>query len=77
MNSVRSLFIGNLSPFVGENHLVELFSHYGPVHMVRIIRDKNTKESLCYGFVEFASSEEAENIRIRLDGVEFYGQNIK
>lgn len=73
----RSLFIGNLSPFVGENHLIGLFSHYGPVQMIRIIRDKTTKESLCYGFVEFGSPEEAENIRIRLDGVEFYGQNLK
>ena len=73
----RSLFVGNLSPFVSENHLISLFSHHGPVQTIRIIRDKVTKESLCYGFVEFNTPEEAENIRICLDGVEFYGQNLK
>jgi hypothetical protein len=49
----RSLFCGNISPFVTEGLLYHIFASCGPVTACRIIKDTKTGESAKYGFVDF------------------------
>ncbi len=51
--SCRSLYIGNLHPYVTDNQLQDLFSTLGAVSEVKIIKDKATGMSAGYGFVKF------------------------
>jgi RNA recognition motif-containing protein len=37
-----------------------MFSNYGKVHKVKIIYDRITRESRCFGFVEMPNDEEAQ-----------------
>jgi polyadenylate-binding protein len=48
-----TLFVGDLSKSVYEQHLFDLFSKYGIVTHVEIKRDKLTLNNLGYGFVHF------------------------
>ena len=47
-----NIYIGNLPDDFDESELVELFEEYGDVKKARIIRDRNTKISRGFGFVE-------------------------
>ncbi len=47
-----NIYIGNLPDDFDEAELVELFEEYGSVKKARIIRDRNTKISRGFGFVE-------------------------
>ena len=53
-SSCRSLYIGNLHPYVTETQLQELFSSMGSVSEVKVIKDKATGMSAGYGFVKFS-----------------------
>ena len=52
-SSCRSLYIGNLQPYVSEPLLQEAFSAIGPVAEVKIIKEKSTGMSAGYGFVKY------------------------
>lgn len=54
-----NIFVSNISFKVRENALRELFSQYGKVERVKIIKDKETQRSKGYGFVEMPNDEEA------------------
>ncbi len=54
-----NIFVSNISFKVRENTLRELFSQYGTVERVKIIKDRDTQRSKGYGFVEMPSDEEA------------------
>ena len=65
----RSLWIGELENWMDENYISGNFSHYGyKVKTVKIIRDKNTKSVMGYGFVEFYTPEEAKEALNNLNG---------
>jgi RNA recognition motif-containing protein len=61
---------------VREQSLNELFSQYGEVTSVRIIKDKETRRSKGYGFVEMANDNEANAAIAALNGTEHYERNI-
>ena len=65
-----NIFISNISFKVREDSLTELFSQYGEVISVRIIKDKETKRSKGYGFVEMKNDSEAMNAINTLNGTE-------
>ena len=71
-----NIFISNISFKVRENALQELFSQYGEVTSVRIIKDKETRRSKGYGFVEMANDNEALAAINALNGTEHYERNI-
>jgi len=67
----KKLFVGNLSHCVSlteeTEQLKELFSSYGDVMHVNVIKGKR------FGFVEMSSPLEAERAKQELNGSEFKG----
>lgn len=61
-----TLFICKLNPITSEEGLKILFSRFGTVERVDLIRDKKTGESLCYGFIDFSKAAEAENAYLKM-----------
>lgn len=71
-----NIFVSNISFKVREQALSDLFSQYGQVTSVRIIKDKETRRSKGYGFVEMADDNEAQAAIDALNGTEHYERNI-
>ena len=54
-----------------------MFGEAGTVQSVTILEDRETGRSRGFGFVEMASSEDANNAIATLDGKEVDGRNLK
>jgi RNA recognition motif-containing protein len=56
----RKLYVGNLPYETGETELQDLFSQYGSVESVRVMRDMATGRARGFAFVEMGTDEEAQ-----------------
>ena len=54
-----NIYIGNLPRDLEEDELVEMFAEYGDVKCAKIIRDRHTKLSRGYGFIEMSDHDSA------------------
>ncbi|BFU19934.1 peptidyl prolyl cis-trans isomerase, putative [Entamoeba histolytica HM-1:IMSS-B] len=63
------LFICKMNPITNEEDLEEIFRKYGKIRSVEIIRDRKSKKSLGYGFIEFETKEGCENAYQKMDNV--------
>lgn len=63
-----NIFVSNLNFRIRERALAELFKPFGEVTKVRIIKDRETKKSKGYGFVEMPNEEEAKKAIEALNG---------
>ncbi len=72
-----NMYVGNLSYNVTEDDLKDLFSEFGEVVNVNIIKDKFSGQSKGFGFVEMPSNSEADKAIKALNGNELKGRNIK
>lgn len=72
-----SLFVGDLAQFCSEIELKALFSTYGEVSEVRIMRNSTTKKPLCYGFVTFVTTDGASDALKSLNNTPFHGRNLR
>eukprot|EP00741_Cyanophora_paradoxa_P022452 tig00021489_g21678.t1 len=57
-SGIKTLWIGDLEPYMDEAYLTQLFSQTEMIN-VKVIRDKLSGNMLGYGFIEFASHEAA------------------
>lgn len=64
--SETTLFVCKLHKRTTEDGLKIIFSRFGNVKSVDLIKDKKTGESLCYAFVDFEKKEEAENAFLKM-----------
>lgn len=71
-----NIFVSNISFKVREEALSELFAQYGEVSSVRIIKDKETRRSKGYGFVEMPNDNEGNAAINALNGTSHYERNI-
>jgi len=55
-----NIYVGNLSKDTSEDDLREAFGGFGDVATVRIVRDRATGESRCFGFVEMPDEAQAK-----------------
>ena len=62
------LYVGSLPYATTDAQLTELFSQHGTVTSARVIADKFTGQSRGFGFVEMATSEEAQRAIEALNG---------
>ena len=62
------LFICRLNPITQAKDLENIFGKFGPIKDCKIVRDKKTKQSLKYGFIEFEKIEDCEKAYLKMDG---------
>ncbi|MFA0115826.1 RNA recognition motif domain-containing protein [Vibrio sp. 10N.261.46.E11] len=55
--STKTLYVGNLPYKANESHVRELFSEYGEVFAVRLMKDKRTGKRRGFGFVVMTSND--------------------
>lgn len=72
-----TIYVGNISFKVKENDLESVFAEYGTVDSVKIIKDKISKKSKGYGFIEMDNESEVENAINSLNGKEVDGRALK
>lgn len=72
----KRLYIGNLSDEVTENDLTHNFSTIGKVVSVAIIKDKYSRQSKGFGFVEMETEDEAKKAIEQFNGGELQGKKI-
>lgn len=72
----NKLFVSNLLHGVTDQQLQEHFSKAGKVLLAKVIRDKDNLGK-GYGFVEMATSEEAEKAKATLNHTEIDGKKIE
>ncbi len=71
-----NIFVGNLPRQASEDDLRPLFEPFGKIMSVNVIKDKFTKESKGFGFVEMSKKSEGEAAVEALNGKELMGQKI-
>lgn len=55
-----NIYVGNLSTAITESRLQDLFSGYGTVSSVKVIKDRFTNEPRGFAFVEMETREAGE-----------------
>lgn len=75
--SENVLFICKLNSITHENDIKEIFSKYGKVVSVKIIKDKTSFKSLGYGFIEYERKEECELAYKEMNGAYIDDRRIK
>ncbi|KAJ0112027.1 hypothetical protein Patl1_01955 [Pistacia atlantica] len=71
------LFVAGLSSSVDEKSLKDAFSSFGDVEEVKIIYDKDTGRSRCFGFVHFSKENDAESAKSAMDGKALMGRPLR
>ena len=71
------LFIGSLSFSTSTERLRETFARVGTVESASVVTDRDTGRSRGFGFVEMATTEDANEAVARLNGSELDGRRIK
>lgn len=71
-----NIFVAKLSPQTSDYELEQAFSEFGQIKSARVIMDRETGNSKCYGFVEMFDEEEAKEAISTLDNSELDGNTI-
>jgi RNA recognition motif-containing protein len=71
-----NLFVARLHTSTTTKDLQKLFEHYGGVVSVKIILDRFTGKSKCYGFIEMPDNDEANEALKELNNAVFQGNVI-
>lgn len=70
------MYVSNLGFQTSEDDLRKLFEQFGQVSSAKVITDRDTGRSRGFGFVEMASSDEADKAMSKLNGSELEGRAI-
>lgn len=73
---MKKLFVGNLPPNTTEASLNALFSPYGTVRTIKLIKDLFSGQCKGFGFLEM-EGHEAKIAIAELDGKAFEGKHLK
>ncbi|KAF7638153.1 Peptidyl-prolyl cis-trans isomerase [Meloidogyne graminicola] len=63
------LFVCKLNPATSDEDLEIIFSRFGTILSCEVIRDRRTKSSLQYAFIEFETPEQCEKAFMKMDNV--------
>ena len=64
----KKLYVGNLPYSVDQSALEQAFAPFGTVESAVVINDRDTGRSKGFGFVEFASDDEAQRAIDEMNG---------
>ena len=71
-----NIYVGNLTFATNSADLEHLFSDHGEVTKAQVITDRDSGRSRGFGFVEMASSDEAQKAISALNGKDFDGRQL-
>ena len=71
---MKKMYVGNIPYNASEEDLRELFSEYGEIESLKIMKDQFTDRSKGFGFIEMASEEDAKKAIAALNGKDFKGK---
>jgi RNA recognition motif-containing protein len=71
------LYVGNLAKQVNDAQLNELATQFGTPVSAVVATERNNGDSKGFGFIEFASDDEAKAAITGLDGRDVHGQPLK
>ena len=71
-----NIYVGNLASDVSEEDLKNLFSEYGNITSVKVIKDMYSGTSKGFGFIELSNQTEAQKAITELNGKDFKGKSI-
>ncbi|SON51389.1 RNA recognition motif domain-containing protein [Vibrio tapetis] len=74
--ATTTLYVGNLPYKANESHVRQLFSEYGQVFAVRLMKDKRTGKRRGFGFVVVASND-TKNIISSLNEKDYMERTLK
>ncbi|QDP00105.1 RNA recognition motif domain-containing protein [Thalassotalea sp. PS06] len=74
--AIKTLYVGNLPYRANEAAVRSLFSSYGEVHSVRLMKDKQTGKRRGFGFVEISAAD-ADGAIESLNDTEFQQRTLK
>jgi RNA recognition motif-containing protein len=70
------MYVSNLGFHFNDDDLRKLFEPFGQVSSAKVITDRETGRSRGFGFVEMASSTEANQAMGKLNGKEIEGRQM-
>lgn len=71
----RQIYVGNLPYQVTEQNLKDFFGQYGNIQQVRIIRNYSSGRSKGFGFVTYATQEDAKKA-LASHGKQYQGRTL-
>ena len=71
-----NIYITGLNYSINDADLNDLFAEYGEVSSAKVIMDRETGNSKCFGFVEMEDETEGFNAINALNETEFQGRKI-
>ena len=71
-----NMYVSNLGFHIADDDLRKLFEAFGQVSSAKVIMDRDTGRSRGFGFVEMASTDEANQAMEKLNGKEMEGRRI-
>ena len=71
------MFVGNLPWSATEEDLNQLFSRFGTVESIEVLRDKFTNRARGFGFVTMSTADEATAAVAGTEGLDFQGRPLK
>lgn len=72
-----NIYIGQLPYSVNEEELKEIFSEFGEIGSVSLIKDKFSGRSKGFGFIEMPNNSEADTAIKALNKSTLHGREIK
>jgi len=70
------MYVGNIPYNATEEDLRELFSEYGEIESLKIMKDNFTDRSKGFGFIEMVNEEDAKKATAALNGKDFKGKSL-
>ena len=75
-SGTMTVYVGNLPFSAGKEEVKNIFAPYGKVEEVRIVKDRRSRRSKGYGFVEMNADNARRAIK-SLDGTEYAGRTMR
>ena len=73
---MRKMYVGNIPYNATEEDLKQLFSEYGEIESLKIMKDQFTDRSKGFGFIEMANENDAKKAIATLNGKDFMGKSL-
>ncbi|KAJ8277313.1 hypothetical protein GJAV_G00073860 [Gymnothorax javanicus] len=77
MSDEGKLFVGGLSFDTNEQSLEDVFSKYGQITEVVVIKDRESQKSRGFGFITFENPEDAKDAMLAMNGKSLDGRQIR